>query len=86
MTVIKDRKTKMDIILEEYNKRKSQKKITEEFGMSRTHVSWVTQKNNIYHTLNINEDNPTGQPLKPEYCADDFNFLDKYPIENFQKK
>lgn len=81
--VYEERKQKIERILEEYAKRKSQKTIAEMFDMSQRHVSWVTQENNYYHTLNLTEDNPNGKTINPVIFYDDFGFLDKYPIENF---
>ena len=81
--VFEERKKKIERILEEYGKRKSQKYLAEMFDMSQRHVSWVTQENNYYHTLNLTECNPSGKTIKPVIFYEDFEFLDKYPIERF---
>lgn len=81
--ICKERKIKIDRILEEYSKRKSQNAIAEMFDMSSTHVSWVTQENNFYHTLNLIECNPTNRTVKPGISYEEFCFLDRYPVERF---
>lgn len=83
--IYEQRKKKIDRILEEYSKRKSQKTIAEMFNMSQTHVSWVTQKNNYFHTLDLTQCNPNKRAIKPVIIYKEFEFLDQYPIKDFEK-
>jgi hypothetical protein len=83
-----ERKFKIDRIVEEYNKRKTQKEIAEMFGMNIKHVSWVTQLNNYKHTRKITGDNiREGKKINGIFLYEDeeYAFLDQYPIENFKK-
>lgn len=80
-----DRKLKVERILEEYDKRKTQNEVAEMFGMDSTHVSWVTQENNYKHTRKITQENiKENEKIKPAIFYDDFEFLDKYPTSNFE--
>ncbi len=81
--IYEERKQKVERIIEEYGKRKSQKIVAEVFNMSIGDVSKVTKENNYSHTVNLNEANPDGKPIKPLIYYHDFDFLDKYPIESF---
>ena len=83
--IYEERKIKIDRILEEYSKRKSQNTIAEMFNMSPKHVSWVTQQNNYSHTLDLTQCNPNNKMINPIIFYKDFEYLDKYPIENFIK-
>ncbi len=83
--IYEERKIKIDRILEEYSKRKSQNTIAEMFNISQKHVSWVTQQNNYSHTLDLTQCNPNNKMINPIIFYKDFEYLDKYPIENFIK-
>lgn len=83
--IYEERKIKINRILEEYLKRKSQNMIAEMFNMSPKHVSWVTQQNNYFHTLDLKQCNPNNKAINPIIFYEDFEYLDKYPIENFKK-
>lgn len=84
--LIKDRAFKIDRILEEYDKRKTQKEVAEIFSMNIVHISWVTQKCNYKHTRKITQENRREDELiYPLLLLDEFEFLDQYPIENFRK-
>ncbi|MFR8473848.1 MAG: hypothetical protein ACLVCT_02875 [Lachnospira sp.] len=83
--IYEERKIKIDRILEEYSKRKSQNTIAEMFNMSQKHVSWVTQQNNYSHTLDLTQCNPNNKMINSIIFYKDFEYLDKYPIENFIK-
>lgn len=84
--LIGERKYKVDRILEEYDKRKTQKEVAEMFNMDIKYVSWVTQQNDYKHTRKISSEN-----IKPEESVsliidyNDFEYLDRYSIENFMK-
>lgn len=83
---VKDRAYKIDRILEEYDKRKTQMEVAEMFSMDKRHVSWVTQENNYKHTRKITQENrKENELIKPILLLDDFEFLDQYPVENFKK-
>ena len=80
------RKFKIERILEEYDKRKAQKEVAEMFGMEIQHVSWVTQKNNYKHTRKITDENKReDEKISPVIVFERFDFLDQYPMANFQK-
>ncbi len=84
-TLINDRAFKIDRILEEYDKRKTQKEVAEMFDMSITHVSWVTQQNDYKHTRKITDENiKPGESISPIIDYKEFEYLDQYPIENFK--
>lgn len=81
----RDRAYKIDRILEEYDKRKTQMEVAIMFQMEIKHVSWVTQENNYKHTRKITQENrKEHEIIKPILCYDDFGFLDQYPISNFK--
>jgi hypothetical protein len=81
-----ERNFKIDRILEEYDKRKTQKEIAEKFGMRIEHVSWVTQLNNYKHTRKITPENKRpGEKIMAFSHLEDYAFLDEYSIENFRK-
>lgn len=81
-----NREFKIQRILEEYDKRKTQKEVAEMFSMEIKHVSWVTQENNYKHTRKITQENRKEDELiRPIIYLGDFAFLDKYPVENFKK-
>lgn len=80
-----ERKFKVDSIIEEYDKRKTQKEVAEMFGMDIKHVSWVTQQNDYKHTRKItNENIKPGESISPIINYDEFGYLDQYPIERFK--
>lgn len=84
--LISDRVIKVDRILEEYDKRKTQKEVAEMFNMDIKHVSWVTQQNDYKHTRKISSENiKPGESVSPIIDYNDFEYLDRYPIENFKK-
>lgn len=81
-----ERKFKVERILEEYEKRKTQKEVAEMLKMEIQDVSWVTQENNYKHTRKITPENRReGEKISPAIVFERFDFLDKYPMENFQK-
>ena len=82
--IYEERKEKINRILEEYSKRKSQNAIAKMFNMSPKHVSWVTQENNYFHTLDLTQCNPNNRVINPIIFYDNFEYLDQYPIENFR--
>lgn len=83
--IYEERKFKVERILEEYDKRKTQNEVAEMFGMSSTHVSWVTQENNYKHTRKITEENrKEDEMIRPVIFWNQFEYLDQYPIENFK--
>lgn len=83
--IYEERKEKINRILEEYSKRKSQNAIAKMFNMSPKHVSWVTQENNYFHTLDLTQCNPNNRAIKPVIFYKDFEYLDQYPIKDFEK-
>lgn len=82
--IYEERKEKINRILEEYSKRKSQNDIAKMFNMSPKHVSCVTQKNDYFHTLDLTQCNPNNRAINPVIFYDDFKYLDQYPIEIFR--
>ena len=83
--IYEERKFKVERILEEYDKRKTQNEVAEMFGMSTEHVSWVTQENNYKHTRKITEENrKKDEVIRPVIFWNQFEYLDQYPIENFK--
>lgn len=81
-----ERKIKMSRIIEEYDKRKTQKEVADKFGMEIKDVSRVTQENNYRHTRKITQENRKEDELiNPCIKLDELSFLDKYSIENFEK-
>lgn len=82
--IYEQRKKKIDRILEEYSKRKSQNAIAKMFHMSTKHVSLVTQENNYFHTLDLTQCNPNNRAINPVIFYGKFEYLDQYPIENFR--
>lgn len=82
--IYEERKEKINRILEEYSKRKSQNAIAKMFNMSPKHVSLVTQENNYFHTLDLTQCNPNNRVINPIIFYDNFEYLDQYPIENFR--
>lgn len=85
MTVIEERAYKIDRILEEYDKRKTQQEVAAMFNMSKDHVSWVTQRCNYKHTRKITPENiKPEERISPIINYKEFEFLDQYPIENFK--
>lgn len=83
--IYEERKFKVERILEEYDKRKTQNEVAEMFGMSIEHVSWVTQENNYKHTRKITEENrKKDEVIRPVIFWNQFEYLDQYPIENFK--
>ena len=84
--IYEERRFKRLRILEEYDKRKTQHEIAVMFGMGDEHVSWVTQMNNYHHTRKITPENrKEGEYIRVVTFEDEYAFLDKYPIENFEK-
>lgn len=84
--MIEERKFKIDKIIEEYDKRKTQKEVAEKFGMDTTHVSWVTQLNNYKHTRKITPENRKPEDkVIPYIDYEEFEFLDQYSLENFKE-
>lgn len=84
--VMKDRSFKKDKIMEEYDARNIQKDIAEKFNMSKNDVAKVTKLNNCKHTRKVTEENrKKGDMIRPLTTASDYDFLDKYPNENFEK-
>lgn len=80
-----ERRLKNNRIVKEYDKRKSQKEVAEMLGMSIQDVSYVTQLNNYRYTRKITPENrKDGEKNIPTIALEELNFLDKYPIENFQ--
>ena len=85
MTIIEERALKADKIIEEYAKRKTQDEVADLFGMTTEHVSKVTQKCDFRHTRKITEENiRPGECISPIIDYEKLNFLDKYPMQNFQ--
>lgn len=85
--IYEERKRKIERIIEEYDKRKTQVEIAKEFSMNERHVSWVTQGKNYRHTRKITPENiKEGEKINPILLMDDFVFLDQYPMENFIKQ
>lgn len=83
---MEDRSYKIDRILEEYNKRGIQKEVAEMFNMKEEEVSKVTRLNNYWHTRKITPENKRpGEKISLFTHLDDYEFLDKYPIEDFKK-
>lgn len=81
-----DRADKFLRVIEEYEKRKTQKEIADMFDMNIEHVSWVTQAKNNSHTRKITPENiRPGEKINPFVDLNDFEFLDKYPLKNFEK-
>ncbi len=86
MTIMDERSFKIERILEKYDKRKTQKEVAEMFGMDIKHVSWVTQKNAYKHTRKITPENrKENERISPIIFLEEYEVLDQYPIENFQK-
>ena len=84
-TVNEERKYKVERILEEYDKRKTQLEVAEMFGIEERYVSWVTQEFNYRHTRKITEENrKEGEIIRPIIEYSKFSYLDQYPIENFK--
>ena len=85
--IYEERKRKIERIIEEYDKRKTQAEIAKEFSINERYVSLVTQENNYRHTRKITQENiKEGEKIKPILLMDYFKFLDKYPMENFIKR
>lgn len=83
---MQDTQFKVERILEEYDKRKTQQEIADMFNMSKKHVSWVTQENNYKYTRKITEENKKdNETIRLVNFDKDFEFLDQYLIENFKK-
>lgn len=79
-----EREKKINRILEEYKERGTQEDVAKMFGMEIEDVAFVTQKNNYYHTRKIKRNNiRKNESITPCIFLDDFDCLDKYPIENF---
>ena len=54
--------------------------------MGKNDVAKVTKLNNCKHTRKVTEENrKKGDMIRPLTTASDYDFLDKYPIENFEK-
>ena len=84
--VYEERKFKIDRIIEEYDKRKTQKEVADLFRMDLNDVAIVTKNHNYIHTRKITQDNrKKGELINLITVLDDYKFLDKYPIENFMK-
>lgn len=84
--IYEERKYKIERIIEEYDKRKTQMEVAEIFHMNPKHVSWVTQQNDYKHTRKITPENiKEGESISPIIEYEEFEYLDQYPIENFRK-
>ena len=84
--IYEERKRKIERIIEEYDKRKTQAEIAKEFSINERYVSLVTQEYNYRHTRKITPENiKDGEKINPITFMDKFGFLDKYPMENFTK-
>lgn len=86
MSMIEERNFKINKILEEYDKRKSQEEVAKKFGMNVKDVSKVTKGANYSHTRKITQENRReGEKISAFTNLEEYSFLDKYPIENFEK-
>lgn len=79
-----ERKYKIDRIIEEYDKRRTQQEIADMFKMDLKDVAFVTKDNNYIHTRKVTPENRReGEYINPVTVMDDYKFLDNYPVENF---
>ena len=83
--IMDSRKYKIERIIQEYDKRKTQKEVADMFLMDVKHVSWVTQEHNYKHTRKVTQENrKENELINGVIRFDDFEYLDQYPIENFK--
>lgn len=81
-----ERKKKISRIVEEYDKRNTQNDIAKMFSMNPRHVASVTQQKNYKHTRKVTIDNMRdGERINAINVLSDFEFLDQYPMENFEE-
>lgn len=86
MDKYEEREFKCERIVEEYSKRKTQKEVAGMFDMDEKDVSTVTQKYNYKHTRKITPETiREGESMKAFIQWGEFDFLDKYPIQKFEK-
>ena len=73
-------------IQEDCGTRMTQQEVADMFRMNIRDVARVTQLANCHNTRKITGENVRkGEAMKPIVIADELQFLDKYPIENFRK-
>ena len=71
--------------VEQYGTRMTQQEVADMFRMNIRDVARVTQLANCHNTRKITGENVRkGEAMKPIVIADELQFLDKYPIENFR--
>jgi DNA-directed RNA polymerase specialized sigma subunit len=86
MDIMEERNFKIDRILEEYGKRMTQEEVAQKLGMDIKDVSKVTRLSNHRHTRKITSENRReGEKIAAFTNLKECDFLDKYPLENFQK-
>lgn len=79
-----ERFEKFKKIVEQYGTRMIQQEVADMFRMNIRDVARVTQLANCHNTRKITGENVRkGEAMKPIVIADELQFLDKYPIENF---
>ena len=85
MTLYEERIRKVERIVEEYAKRKTQQEVAGMFGMSVDEVGDITRLYDYKHTRKVSQDNiRKGESISPLISVDELKFLDNYPIQNFQ--
>lgn len=85
MTLYEERIRKVERIVEEYEKRKTQQEVADMFGMNVDEVGDITRLYDFKHTRKVSQDNiRKGESISPLISVDELKFLDNYPIQNFQ--
>ena len=86
MSIMEERNYKFGKVEDEYDKRKTQEEVSKKFNMGIKDVSKVTKKANFSHTRKITPENRReGEKISAFTHLEECDFLDKYPIENFEK-
>lgn len=85
--LLNERKLKIEAIIKQYEEGGSNQDIVaKKFGMKTEEVRLITQGYGYKNTRKVTYENAKpGEIIDPIMYLDEYNFLDKYPMENYLK-